>query len=223
MRSAWSPGTKCKADQNTVNLPPLLNQIEVRVLGALLEKDLATPEYYPLSLNALINACNQKSNRDPVVNYDDATVQAALERLKHKQRSGPGLRVEKYGHRLGDWNLGRRELALLCLLLLRGPQTPGELRARSERLYAFSDLAAVEHTLQNLLDRQPPLVVRLPRLPGTKEFRFAHLLSGPPETLTAAEPERQTPPQTLEAQLEELRSRLERLEAEFDSFRRQFQ
>ena len=142
-------------------MEPLHNN-EIRVLGALLEKDIATPEYYPLTVNALMNACNQKSSREPLVSYDDATVEQALELLRTKglalRVSGSGHRVEKWGHRLGEWNMGRRELAVLCVLMLRGPQTVGELRARTDRMHSFEDLDEVEHVLKVLADRTPALV-----------------------------------------------------------------
>ena len=159
-----------------------LTPVEVRVLGALIEKDLTTPEYYPLSLNALMNACNQKSSRDPVVAYDEGTVEDAVESLREKGFSrvvtGAGSRVAKYGHRLSEnMNLGRRELPLLCLLMLRGFQTLGELRGRTERMYEFSDTDEVERVLATM----SLLVTKLPHLPGTKESRWAHLMSGPVE------------------------------------------
>ena len=159
-----------------------LTNVEVRVLGALIEKDLTTPEYYPLSLNALVNACNQKSSRDPVVAYDEATVEDAVESLREKGFSrvitGAGSRVAKYAHRLSETlNLGRRELPLLCLLMLRGFQTLGELRGRTERMYEFSDTEEVEL----VLTKMEGLVIKLPHLPGTKEARYAHLMSGPVE------------------------------------------
>ena len=159
-----------------------LTPVEVRVLGALIEKDLTTPEYYPLSLNALTNACNQKSSRDPVVAYDDATVEDAIETLRQKGLSrivtGAGSRVLKYGHRLSETlNLGRRELPLLCVLMLRGFQTLGELRGRTERMYEFSDTDEVERVLQAM----DQFATKLPHLPGTKEARYAHLMSGPVE------------------------------------------
>jgi hypothetical protein len=157
----------------------VLSDTEARVLGALLEKDMATPEYYPLSLNGLTNACNQKSNREPVVAYGEETVSKAIDSLKEKQlavRSAAG-RVPKYAECfVGNSKLIIREAALLCLLLLRGPQTVGELRGRSERLYGFADLGEVDETLQNLVDMD--LVEKLPRQPGRKESRFMHLLSG---------------------------------------------
>src|SRR5690242_7615587 len=153
---------------------------EVRVLGSLLEKEIATPEYYPLSLNALVNACNQKSNREPVVSFDDLTVENALANLRAKSlavRITGESRVPKHGQRFTEsLNLGRREAAVMCVLMLRGPQTVGELRGRSERLYRFDDLDAVEGTLNRLTEMG--LVTQLERTPGTKEPRFAHLLSG---------------------------------------------
>ena len=164
-----------------------LDPIEARVLGCLAEKDMATPEYYPLSLNALTNACNQKSNREPVVTFDDATVREALNSLRVRGLSvfisEAGSRVEKYRHRLSErFNFTRGEMALLTVLLLRGPQTPGELRQRTERLYPYADLETLEHALAKLAARDPdPLVVQLPRVPGMKENRWAHLLSGEPQ------------------------------------------
>jgi uncharacterized protein len=153
---------------------------EVRVLGSLLEKEIATPEYYPLSLNALINACNQKSNREPVVAYDEDTVETALDGLRRKGltvRITGDSRVPKHGQRFTEvLNLGRREAALMCVLMLRGPQTPGELRSRSERLYSFDDIEAVESALNRLADAA--LVRKLPRQAGTRESRYAHLLAG---------------------------------------------
>jgi len=168
-------------------VPLDLDPIEARVLGCLAEKDMATPEYYPLSLNALTNACNQKSNREPVVSYDDATVREGLNSLRERGLSvfisEAGSRVEKYRHRLSErFNFTRGEMALMTVLLLRGPQTPGELRQRTERLYAFADLETLEHALAKLAAREAdPLAVQLPRVPGMKESRWAHLLSGEPE------------------------------------------
>jgi len=161
----------------------VLNEIECRVLGSLVEKEISTPEYYPLSLNALVNACNQKSNRDPVMNLDEGAVREALHSLEGQSLarsvSPADTRVTKYEHRLQEaFNFYRHETAILCLLLLRGPQTPGELRSRSERLHTFDDLGAVQSSLQHLMTREPPLVKALPRQPGTKETRYAHLLSG---------------------------------------------
>jgi uncharacterized protein len=161
----------------------VLNQNEARVLGSLVEKDITTPDYYPLSLNALVNACNQKNNRDPVMNLEETAVRDALNGLHELNLAGPASgadsRVTKYEHRLQEtFNFSRGETAVLCVLLLRGPQTPGELRGRTERMHRFEDLDAMQFSLQKLMQREPPLVVILPRQPGTKEARYAHLLSG---------------------------------------------
>jgi uncharacterized protein len=165
----------------------LLNEVECRVLGALIEKEITTPEYYPLSLNALVNACNQKSNRDPAMNLDEAAVRQALHSLDGQSLvrsvSASDSRVTKYEHRLQEaFNFYRHEIAILCVLLLRGPQTPGELRTRTERMHSFDDLSAVQSSLLHLMKREPPLVKVLPRQPGTKESRYAHLLSGDVES-----------------------------------------
>jgi len=163
----------------------ILNDTEVRVLGALVEKELATPEYYPLTLNALTTACNQKSNREPVLNLDETDVVRALDSLKFKQLallSAEGGRVPKYRHTLAEkLRLSPAELAVLAELLLRGPQTVGELRTRADRMHPFPDLASVEAVLEELQARTPPLVARLPRQPGRKEARHAHLFAGVPE------------------------------------------
>src|SRR5712664_9717 len=161
----------------------LLNEVECRVLGSLIEKEITTPEYYPLSLNALVNACNQKSNRDPAMNLDESAVRQALHSLDGQSLvryvSASDSRVTKYEHRLQEaFNFYRHEIAILCVLLLRGPQTPGELRTRAERMHTFDDLSAVQSSLQRLMKREPPLAKVLPRQPGTKESRYAHLLSG---------------------------------------------
>jgi uncharacterized protein len=173
----------------------LLNEVECRVLGSLIEKEITTPEYYPLSLNALLNACNQKSNRDPVMNLDEAAVRQALHSLDGhslvRSVSASDSRVTKYEHRLQEaFNFYRHEIAILCVLLLRGPQTPGELRTRAERMHPFDDLSAVQSSLQHLMKREPPLVKVLPRQPGTKESRYAHLLSddsGLPDNVESSE------------------------------------
>ena len=161
----------------------VLTDVEARVLGALVEKDITTPDYYPLSLNALVNACNQKNNRDPVMTLDENQVREALSGLEAMGLAGPASsadsRVTKYEHHLQDvFNFSRGETAVICVLLLRGPQTLGELRGRTERLHRFEDLEAVQAALQHLMRREPPLAVMLPRQPGTKESRYAHLLSG---------------------------------------------
>jgi len=170
--------------------PIVLSAAQARVLGALVEKEVTTPEYYPLSLNALINACNQRSNREPVMNLDEEAVRMALHRLDDlklagRARSSEG-RVAKYEHWLGEaFNFSRAETALICVLLLRGPQTPGELRSRTERMHTFDELTDIIAGLQKLMERTPPLVTILPRQPGTKESRYLHLLSGGADSLPA--------------------------------------
>lgn len=160
-----------------------LTAVEARVLGSLVEKEITTPEYYPLSLNALVNACNQKNNREPLMQLDEDEVRQALHGLEDDHLAGAsrGLdsRVPKYEHHLQEvFNFTRGEVAVLCVLLLRGPQTPGELRSRTERMHRFEELEDVLSVLQRLMQREPSLVKALPRQPGTKEIRYAHLLSG---------------------------------------------
>ncbi len=215
----------------------VLNEVECRVLGSLVEKEITTPEYYPLSLNALVNACNQKSNRDPVMNLDEDAVREALHSLEGhslvRSVSPADSRVTKYEHRLQEaFNFYRHEIANLCLLLLRGPQTPGELRSRSERLHAFDDLGAVQLSLQHLMTREPPLVKALPRQPGTKETRYAHLLSG---DVAHANFRPREEPDTggssfdgetvakLEQEIAALRNEIADLKQEFAVFRKQFE
>jgi hypothetical protein len=172
--------------------PIVLTAAEARVLGALVEKEVTTPDYYPQSLNALMNACNQRSNREPVMDLDEDAVRQALHgledlRLAGRARGADG-RVAKYEHWLGEaFNFSRAETALMCVLLLRGPQTPGELRGRTERMHRFDEISEVLAGLQKLMERQPALVAILPRQPGTKESRYAHLLSGNAEKAVAAE------------------------------------
>ena len=205
----------------------VLNDAEVRVLGSLVEKETATPEYYPLSLHALTAACNQKSNREPVMSLDEDMVHAALESLRVKgltlDISGGDHRVHKYAHRLGEvFNFDRREQTLLCVLMLRGPQTVGELRGHSERLHNFDSLADVEATLTHLAERTPPLVKKLARRPGEKESRFAHLLSGDVELAEAPAPPlpRISP---LETRITQLESDLAELRRQFEDFRKSFE
>ena len=211
----------------------VLNAVEARVLGALIEKDITTPDYYPLSLNALVNACNQKNNRDPVMSLDENAVRDALGGLQEFNLAGPAggadSRVTKYEHRLqGVLNLSRGETAVLCVLLLRGPQTPGELRGRTERMHSFEDLDAVQASLQKLMQREPPLAVMLPRQPGTKESRYAHLLAGEMETASVAAPvshpassdDRVT---RLAEQVAALQREIAELRAMFEAFRKQFE
>lgn len=222
----------------------VLTDAEVRVLGSLVEKQLTTPEYYPLTLNALTNACNQINNRDPVVRYDDGTVVAALEGLRAKGFAhvvyASNSRVPKYKHTMMDALAFTRqqELAVMCVLLLRGPQTPGEIRGRSDRLFSFRELADVEAVLEGLMAReQGALVMRLPRLTGQKEARYAHLLAGEvkPEDFEAAPRagSAAAAPGTrggadervarLEEEVAELRGELAELRGRFDEFRKQFE
>jgi uncharacterized protein len=213
-----------------------LNEVEVRVLGVLLEKETTTPEYYPLSLNALVNACNQKSNREPVMTLDEDTVRTALYNLKNKglAANAPGTesRVAKYEHRMQEvFNFTRGENAVMCVLLLRGPQTPGELRGRTERMFRFEELSDVQSALQKLMQREPPLVKVLPRQAGTKEARYAHLLAGdvqsfepayeaaPAGTSAGVDDERIT---RLEQEVEQLRGELRDLAQLVERFRQQF-
>jgi uncharacterized protein YceH (UPF0502 family) len=189
--------------------PIFLAPTEARVLGALIEKEATTPDYYPLSMNALINACNQRSNREPVTNLDEEAVRQALHALEDAHLAGRARnadgRVTKYEHWLGEaFNFTRAETALICVLLLRGPQTPGELRGRTERLHSFDEIGDVLAGLQKLMEREPPLAAILPRQPGTKEARYAHLLSGPVESVqfTPAFPVSPQPQDERIAQLE---------------------
>ena len=213
----------------------VLNPAEARVLGSLIEKDITTPDYYPLSLNALINACNQKNNREPVTNFDEETVRLALRNLSDKRLAGPASgadgRVTKYEHRVQEvFNFTRQETALICVLLLRGPQTPGELRGRTERMYQFEHLDDVLSGLQQLMRREPPLAKALGRRPGTKEIRYAHLLSGdveawepPAETASSsgsADAERLI---QLEEQVAALRNEVAELRQQMAEFRKQFE
>jgi uncharacterized protein len=214
-----------------------LSEIEVRVLGALIEKETTTPEYYPLSLNALVNACNQKSNREPVMNLQEDAVRHALRSLSDQalvRSAGGDSRVAKYEHRLNElFNFHRHEIAVLCVLLLRGPQTPGELRTRAERMYAFEDLESVHAALNLLMRRDPPVVKVLPREPGTKESRYMHLFSGDSvpaafsnvERTVAVSPSHPESAriQILEQQVAELKSELLAIREQFADFQKQFQ
>ena len=210
----------------------VLTASEIRVLGCLIEKEMTTPDHYPLTLNGLTNACNQKSNRDPVLNFDETDVVKALDKLRFKgmalQASGEGSRVPKYRHTLVEkMYFEPEQLAILCELFLRGPQTLGELRTRCERMRPFTDLGAVETVLLELKEMEPPLVIKLPRQPGRKEQRYAQLFSGPPEL-----PESEVDPKPEAARLkvaeeDERISRLEQevadLRTEFEKFRTQFE
>jgi len=221
----------------------LLTEIETRVLGSLIEKDITTPDYYPLSLNALVNACNQKNNRDPVMTLDEASVREALSTLQEKRLAGPASgadsRVTKFEHRLQEvFNFDRREIAVICVLLLRGPQTPGELRSRTDRMYHFEALDDVISTLDRLAQREPPLARVLPRQPGTKESRYTHLFSGEPpmsDSGESASVARAPSPATagsasaserltkLEDEVSALRQELAEIQQQLAAFRKQFE
>ena len=223
-----------------INLPTILTDIETRVLGSLVEKQVTTPEYYPLTLNSLTLACNQKNNRNPVTAFTETEVAQGLESLREKNLTyvfhGSTSRVPKYKHVMPEvMHLNRAELALMCALMLRGPQTTGELRGNASRLHEFSGLEEVEATLNSLISREPDsLVTRLPRQPGQKEARFAHLLSGEVSVESATEigpsteasaPRR--PPadrlQALEREVEILRGEVKTLQQQFENFKKQFE
>jgi uncharacterized protein YceH (UPF0502 family) len=218
----------------------LLNDVEIRVLGSLVEKDVATPDYYPLSLNALVNACNQKNNRDPVMDLNEESVRLALESLQQTRLAGPARgadsRVTKYEHRLQEvFNFTRGETAILCVLLLRGPQTPGELRGRTERMHHFEDLTEVQSAMQRLMQREPALAKVLPRQPGTKEARYMHLLSGDAENIGGEDVHLAPSPAArsnsadgeriarLENELATLQEQVADLKQQLASFRKQFE
>lgn len=218
-------------------MPEIINAIEARILGSLVEKQLTTPEYYPLTMNALVNACNQKNNREPVMSLDEATVTAALERLRDRNLVyvyyGSTSRVPKYKHMLPSvYELEPAEVAVVAVMLLRGPQTLGELRTRTERMHEFSGLGEIQETLDGLIRRDDPVVTKLPVLAGQKEARFGHLLSGEIDVaaLAIAHPTRAAQAENaneriskLEAEVGELRGEIESLKATFDEFKRQFE
>jgi hypothetical protein len=218
----------------------VLDSVEVRVLGSLVEKQTTTPEYYPLSLNALTHACNQKSSRDPVVSYDERTVTQALDSLRDKKLvwlfRGVDSRVPKYGHIFPEaFDLNNKEVAVMCVLMLRGPQTVGEVRGRTSALYNFESLADVEAALEGLIDREGQnLVMKLPRLVGMKESRYAHLLSGAiaveeieaalkTETRTGKTQALEEKVNTLQEEVARLREQLSGLEQQFSDFKKQFE
>lgn len=212
----------------------VLTAIEARILGVFIEKELTTPDYYPLSLNGLTNACNQKSNRDPVMQLEESEVLEHVDRLRKiglaMQSQDAGSRVAKYRHCLRErLYLDDHELAILAELLLRGPQTLGELRSRADRMASFADLEAVESTLQELADKEPPLTIKLPRQPGRKESRYAQLFCGEPEEDEDAPRQADTSnegsgaEQELRDEIASLRAELEQLRSEFAQFRQQFE
>jgi uncharacterized protein YceH (UPF0502 family) len=213
-----------------------LSEVEARVLGSLIEKEITTPDYYPLSLNALVNACNQKNNREPVMSLDEGAVRDALSGLQNQRLAGPARgadsRVTKYEHRVQEvFNFTRGETAVLCVLLLRGPQTPGELRGRTERMYRFEHLDDVLSTLQKLIERESPLVRMLPRQAGTKESRYAHSLSGDVEGWTPLPSESAATPASaeddrigrLEQLVEQLRAEMAEIKQKLAEFRKAFE
>lgn len=219
-------------------MPEKLNEVEARVLGALVEKQLTTPEYYPMTLNALVNACNQKTSRDPVTNYDETTVTQCLDALRDRNLVyvfyGSTSRVPKYKHMLPSvFELDPAQTAVIDVMLLRGPQTLGELRTRTERLFDFQNLGEVQEALDNLMRRDDPLVVKLPVQPGQKEARFAHLLSGEIDLEALAVAQASRPArgggadaervEKLEAEVANLREEIESLKATFEEFRKQFE
>ncbi len=214
-------------------MPTILTDIETRVLGSLIEKQITTPEYYPLTLNALTLACNQKNNRNPVTSYTENQVANALESLREKNLTyvfyGSTSRVPKYKHVMPEvMHLNAAETALMCVLMLRGAQTPGELRGSASRFHEFSGLEEVEQTLNALISREPePLVARLPRQPGQKEVRFAHLLSGELDLEAMAgeteRPVRQTASDRLEQKVDALAAEIEQLKEQFEQFKKQFE
>lgn len=202
----------------------LLNDVEARVLGCLFEKEETTPDYYPLSLNALTNACNQKSNRNPVVSFEETTVVRALERLQQKGLTEKIIkadsRVPKYRHHfVSRLDVTPGEAAVLCELMLRGPQTTGELRGRADRMHKFSNIYEVEGILSGLVERTPPLVIKLPRQAGQKERRYMHLLSGEPEM---QEPDHSVPDEAASIQVRNENQRIQKLEEELAILRKEF-
>lgn len=219
-----------------------LDAVATRVLGALIEKEITTPDYYPLSLNALVNACNQKSNRDPVMELDESSVRTTLRSLDDKALARSAVagdsRVAKYEHQLQEaFNFTRPEMAVLCELMLRGPQTPGELRGRASRLHPFEDLSAVHSALQRLMHRDPPLAKLLARQPGTKEARYAQLLSGDVPDGASAPDAPESPVQTasssrghaaddrlapIEEEIAAIKNEIAQLKQQFAEFRKQF-
>lgn len=220
-------------------MPTIFNDVEIRVLGSLVEKEITTPEYYPLTLHSLTVACNQRNNRNPVTAYDENTVARALESLREKNLSyvfhGSSSRVPKYKHVMTEvMHLNPAEMAVMGALMLRGPQTMGEVRGNASRFFEFSDLEEVETTLTALISKEPePMAVRLPRQPGQKDARFVHLLSGPPspELLVEIEHSKTTSPRRaesdrvdrLEQEFEELKEEFRTLQQQFEEFKKQFE
>ena len=216
-------------------MPTNLSSTETRILGCLLEKERTTPEYYPLSLNSLVTACNQTTNRDPIVNYHEKTVEQGLDLLRQKKLAmlihTAGARVAKYRHTFLDlYNLNSREVAIICVLMLRGPQTPGELRSRTERMCGAMSLSDLDKLLDELSAGDDPLVKVIPARPGQKEKRYVHLLSASAESCESAEdrvPTLELTPQgsrldQLESEVNALRSEMNALREDFEQFKKQF-
>ncbi len=205
---------------------------ETRIIGSLIEKELTTPEYYPLTVNSLMKACNQKSNREPVVSFDEKIIETGLESLRGKalarRVTGSDIRVAKYRQSFTDeLKLTPQETAVMCVLMLRGPQTPGEIKGRTGRMFSFENLSQVDAVLQNLIQKEEPLVAKLPRQAGTKESRYSHLLSGAPSNIETAQKENDQPDQAeritkLEGDIENLRAELNELKDQFEKFKNQF-
>jgi uncharacterized protein YceH (UPF0502 family) len=205
-------------------MEPVLNDIEVRILGCLIEKEFTTPDYYPLTLNALTNACNQKSNRNPVVSFEETTVVRGLDELNKKGLAEKILRsdsrVPKYRHIFTDkLDMRASQTAVLCVLMLRGPQTAGEIRGRAERMHRFADIAEVEEVLTGFMDGEEPMVIKLPRQTGLKERRYMHLLSG---ILRVNESEKRIPEEAATIKVRTENDRISKLEADYEKLRRNF-
>ena len=205
-------------------MEPVLNDIEVRILGCLIEKEFTTPDYYPLTLNALTNACNQKSNRTPVFSFEETTVVRGLDELNKKGLAEKILRsdsrVPKYRHIFKDkLDLIASQTAVLCVLMLRGPQTAGEIRGRAERMHRFADIAEVEEVLTGFMDGEEPMVIKLPRQAGLKERRYMHLLSGIPRV---NESEKNIPEEAATIKVRTENDRISKLEADYEKLRRNF-
>jgi uncharacterized protein len=212
----------------------ILTAEEIRIIGSLIEKELTTPEYYPLTLNALKNACNQKSNRNPVVSYDENLIEPVINKLRDKSLitrvTGSDIRVPKYKQAFTEeLKFQPDETAVICELMLRGPQTPGELKGRASRMFNFESLSQIDEVIQRLMNREQPMVIKLPRQTGMKESRYAHLLAGEPEIITpetleneaaAAENDRYT---KLEEQVSTLRNDFEELKKQFENLRSQLE
>ncbi|MHB1687112.1 MAG: YceH family protein [Ignavibacteriaceae bacterium] len=207
---------------------------EVRIIGSLIEKELTTPEYYPLTVNSLMNACNQKSNREPVVSFDEKIIEATLENLRGKalarRVTGSDIRVAKYRQTFTEEvNLSPEETAIMCVLMLRGAQTPGEIKGRTGRMFNFESLSQVDEVIQKLIRRENPLVTKLPRQAGMKESRYAHLLSGEINIESISEqkenaiPIEQSRIEVLEKEIELLKTEVENLKSQFEKFKNQFE